>query len=628
METLSKRQKEIVKLLSNQRQDTFMNGKVIANLLNVSLRTIQNEMKILKENGIVIADKKGYCLSNDIDETSILNNENDDIEFTLLRNLLFYDKPWNFYDLAEKLYISESSLQQQLNKIKTIIQENELTLLIQNSNVFIQGTEYNKRRLLREIIYSKLPSNIINIENLDLYFKDMNIRKIHEILSTSLETNGYYIKDTYSSSLLFNIIIALYRMSKGMHVSEKDIVISPSKTKTSEYCLASDICNRFSNHYSISVSEQDIWYIENLFKGNILPNSISSVVPYDEDFQDSIKQILLSVLNSYMINVNFNDSIQNLTLHVYELIKRAHNNSYATNQIRTTIKESCPLIYDIAVSFAKNIETHFNITIPDEEISFLSVYIGFIIENNTEKTSQINILLYANNYQHISDYIKQKLYEKYGNSIIVTAINPDNQSIPRLNVNIIISTIPLEIIGRKIIYISPFLTQDDLKRIDKEINLCIQKIENKKNNDFLASCFNPKLFFIDDSISTKEEAISFLAQSLKEYGVVDEDFYHSVLERERLSSTCFFHSFAIPHALQMNAKETLIAILINKKGIVWDKNKIKLVLMIASNKNNISKFSKIYEHLAKILCSPENLNALIQCNSLSEILHILRFEIL
>ena len=57
-----------------------------------------------------------------------------------------------------------------------------------------------------------------------------------------------------------------------------------------------------------------------------------------------------------MITVDVTQSIQNLALHVYELIKRAEHNSYVSNQIKTTIKENCPLIYDIAVSFAKRLK--------------------------------------------------------------------------------------------------------------------------------------------------------------------------------------------------------------------------------------------------------------------------------
>ena len=129
----------------------------------------------------------------------------------------------------------------------------------------------------------------------------------------------------------------------------------------------------------------------------------------------------------------------------------------------------------------------------------------------------------------------------------------------------------------------------------------------------------------DVKANAKEKAISFLCSKMTEFGIVSDGFYESVIERERLSSTCFFNSFAIPHALIMNAKETMLAILINRKSIQWDDNNIKLVILIAVKKGGVSEFSKVYEHLAKVLCSPVYLSNLIQCNTYSEVLQAIKF---
>ena len=621
MKQLTVRQKNIIKILQESSEN--ISGKIIADTLSVSLRTIQNDMNELKKLGIISANKTGYSLTGQSTNTTCI--EEDDRKSTILQYLLSSNKPLNIFDLAEKLYISESLLQLELAKIKNDLKIRNLTLTIKNNTISITGNEFNKRQLLKQIIYSKLPSNVINIENLSSYFKDMDVKKIHEIIDTSIEANGYHIHDSCSSSLLFNIIIALYRISKGMHMTELNNHLTDKEKQTVEYRLACDVCNRFGLHYGIHIQQQDILYIANLFKGNIISSNKSINMVYSNDFNNQISEILLTVLNQYMITVDVTQSIQNLALHVYELIKRAEHNSYVSNQIKTTIKENCPLIYDIAVSFAKSIETSFNIIIPDEEIGFLSVYIGFIIENAKEYTNKIQVLLYANNYQHIANNIENRLISKYKDQISIHVVNSDKDTLPDKNFDIIISTLHLEIIGRKVIMISPFLTKDDLNKIDEEINECLHKKELKRNNEFLMSCFNPKLFFIDNTINTKEKAISFLCSKMTEFGIVSDGFYESVIERERLSSTCFFNSFAIPHALIMNAKETMLAILINRKSIQWDDNNIKLVILIAVKKGGVSEFSKVYEHLAKVLCSPVYLSNLIQCNTYSEVLQAIKF---
>ena len=86
----------------------------------------------------------------------------------------------------------------------------------------------------------------------------------------------------------------------------------------------------------------------------------------------------------------------------------------------------------------------------------------------------------------------------------------------------------------------------------------------------------------------------------------EEGFVESVLEREQLSSTCFFDTFAIPHALDMNATHTMICVLTSESGIQWDDHVIHIVLMLAVQQmteknlwNFIMVLFKLWKNLRK-----------------------------
>ena len=89
----------------------------------------------------------------------------------------------------------------------------------------------------------------------------------------------------------------------------------------------------------------------------------------------------------------------------------------------------------------------------------------------------------------------------------------------------------------------------------------VWKISKIKRNNILSSFFDEKLFFKSNDFGNKEDVIRFLGQNVIDYGLCEEGFVESVLEREQLSSTCFFDTFAIPHALDMNATHTMICVL-------------------------------------------------------------------
>ncbi|RNM31036.1 hypothetical protein EDX97_00225 [Absicoccus porci] len=60
----------------------------------------------------------------------------------------------------------------------------------------------------------------------------------------------------------------------------------------------------------------------------------------------------------------------------------------------------------------------------------------------------------------------------------------------------------------------------------------------------------------------------------------------SVLQREKLSSAGFFGTFTIPHAMELNVKRTMCSVLLSPKGILWDDEKVYIVLMIAVQKRS------------------------------------------
>ena len=64
-------------------------------------------------------------------------------------------------------------------------------------------------------------------------------------------------------------------------------------------------------------------------------------------------------------------------------------------------------------------------------------------------------------------------------------------------------------------------------------------------------------------------------------GIVDETFITSVFMREEMSPTSFFGLFAIPHALEMSAARTMVAVLLSERGVKWGNETVHIVLMIA-----------------------------------------------
>src|SRR5699024_6295723 len=98
--------------------------------------------------------------------------------------------------------------------------------------------------------------------------------------------------------------------------------------------------------------------------------------------------------------------------------------------------------------------------------------------------------------------------------------------------------------------------------------------------------------------------------------LVSEKFIDDVIKREKLSSTAFNNIVAVPHSMQINARKSSIAILINDKSTSWgDSEGIQLISLIAMNKDKRKIYRNIYDDYIKVLAETKNATALTKCKN-------------
>lgn len=612
MEKLTEKQQRILRALG--KSGGTASGKELADMTGISLRSIQYEMQDLKARGAVSSSAQGYALTGSVSIGASSGNDNDDVQM-ILQRLLSSEAPVNLQDLSEELFMSESALRARLRKIQAMIMDQHLDLAIHGNEAAITGTELDKRRMIRRMIFSNVSSDTFNINQYCRFFEDVDIMVLKRIIEESLASAGYCIQTPCASSLLLGILIGLYRFYKGIH--------TPAEIRydhdSSEFRIAQIICTRFQDHYDCSVTDNDVSYIAGLFQGQILETSASGQRSLlSPEFEEDIGKLLSSVLESYMISCDISPFLHNLCLHVFELIQRGSIDNYVQNSSHVSMRESCPFIYDVAVSFARNLEKSFHIAIPDDEIGFLAVHIGLIIGQNDTDDLTVSILLYSSSYHQISRRIQDRLEEIYGSQISIHSVDPASGSLDMQghNYDLIVSTQHLDVIGRRVIEITPFYSVMDRSNLSTAISSCVHEKETRRNYQRLMSCFMPELFFRRTDIREKEDAIRFLSQKMIDFGTVNEGFTKSVLEREEISPTCFFNSFAIPHSIRMDANKTMFAVLINEDGILWNDSTIRLCMLIAIKREDIKTFSDTYNGAVKILMDSKCFSRLVSSRTL------------
>ena len=194
---LTKRQLEIVNIIKKER---IVSSSKIGQMLNVSSKTIRNEINEInskcKSSYIVSEKGSGYKINSNLqvqinDEDSQLNRN-----FLILRDLLSKEEI-DLYELAESLFISESTLLKSIQMLNEIIRKRNPNIQIQrNHNMLkLNGSEEERRQVSTYFLMHELEEYNFDLKNYADFFSLFDLNILKELI---LEFNKeYHIKMKY-----------------------------------------------------------------------------------------------------------------------------------------------------------------------------------------------------------------------------------------------------------------------------------------------------------------------------------------------------------------------------------------------------------------------------------------------
>ena len=214
----SKRQKAIILYLSNRQKLSAMEvpGKQIADHLQISLRTLQNEIKIINHsvNGTLVASSnRGYSLNKEALSSLHLSPQlQDDDEIQILKCLLLERGPFWLEDLEERFFLSTSAFLNKIKKLNSALTEYQLEIRREKNQLLIKGNEYQIRRLIHDLIMREIGLTYDGLEIASNYFKNINTVEVQALILSAIHKHNYFIESCYTTNLVINILTAFFRI--------------------------------------------------------------------------------------------------------------------------------------------------------------------------------------------------------------------------------------------------------------------------------------------------------------------------------------------------------------------------------------------------------------------------------
>lgn len=617
---LSHRQYVIVKTL--EESSSPISASTLCSVLNISDRTLRLDIKSINNilsKKLIESSKEGYYIRNNHQTKEILSDIffNDSKElFEKIILMLLNNERCSMYELIENCSYSDSYIRKELLTAREYLKNYDLILVSNKNGYSIVGHEWNKRKVLADMLYQEANS-FLSQGNSSIYSKQ-DYQTIKQVIRNTSAQFNIELNDIYRSNLTVYLAICIERGKTNHKLNELPEYIE--KVNISEYadCLLSSLEDKFR----FSFHSYDRVYLSKLIDDMaFMNNDETEISKRNDDFKDIIEKILIETLNRYSLKLDYTEMVDTFTQHIKGLLNRLKTSYFFKNDLTSGIKHSYPLVYDVAVYLSYLIERQFDVKVNEDEIGLISIYLGLLINDNIP--DKLNAVCICPEYLGLRNSFLRILEKNFGQKLELDIIISDIAEIDNLNKYDLIISIYNSYQKSNTVVVSPFLTNEDIQNINRKISF-IESIKEKEDiykqiNKYL----NSDLFFRNMYFSDKYEALRFLAKQVVQKGYAPEELVEAVVERENFSSTCFFNKFAIPHALENIAYETRICTLINDRPMIWDDQKIKVVILIASCDEDYLNFKPLYTSLIKLLKDDEQLAKIVMCDNFDEFQNLL-----
>lgn len=626
---MNKREQEILSYLT--KNNGWVSAKKISNSIGISTRSIRKYISTLNKRNIdpiVLSSNKGYKLDYKNYKES-LNKKSKNFNLTpserrklLICELLIHGNI-NFLNFLNKLFISEATFNNDLISVKSVFKRYHLTVNQHKDFLFLKGSEINKRTMLSELVEQKNWANFGPDSQLNTNAfanSEISIRKLSNIIERILVEEDIYINDYTLQFIVIHIYIMITR------IKSKNIIKSKNYSSNHIPQIVKLIGEKLQEEYKIKISQIELKYLDNIIQNNLPLKEKSN----NQDCRQLVINILIKVEQIYALNLINDDFINKFSFHIENLYERTIDNIHIKSPLEDDINENYPLIYDVSIYIASQLEKVWEKNIDSTEIDYIAFHIGSFLAMSQQNNFKIKCLIYYKEYYDVKNRLKYKLNNLFSDSLIISDIRrlDSNQPIST-DIDLIITTSKdftlYQSTSIPIFIISPILSYKNINGLRAMISSIKETKEAAMLKSFLLELLKPELFKKNLYFNNEIEAITYLCNETEKLGYSNQDFKKSVLERERSSSTAFFNELAIPHALNCEAKKSFFSIVINDHKMSWGDKKINIICLFGINSASEKKgFRMFFEKIINIFSDIENIKKMKSTKNYIDFINLLK----
>lgn len=596
-----------LRLLNILESNFLVQDKYLIDVLKVSSKTINNEIKSLNEIfgscAYIESKNSNYSLyiiklEEYLKKKRSIYEAGENFDSSKVRLVYIFKKLVStsdgqlIDDLAFEMIVSRTTLNTDLKKLNEII--NDYNLVIKgkpNIGIKIVGLEKDIRIFILENIYNYMYKEDIFDKEDNKFFDEMFVK--------------YKIDEQAKGEFLKYLTVSIDRFANGFRLN---LVENQYEELLDSYAkdFIKEVCEYTTLKYGITLNQDEMKFLAICFATMRVPTKINKIrenLKYTEEYKKLVQEILEIVVYEYGLKFDTSDIIEEFIYHIYFLMERLKYGVRYHNNMKEKIKKDFPVSYKIARTASEVITEKYQYSVSEDEISYLAIYFETFLKKIKIQPDNLKILLVTNAGPAYKKLMIKEL-ENISQSSEITVVTT-YENVKYDDFDIIISTV-----NKNFETTTPIIYQNeilDIVYLKKEINFL--RYVNKMNNpairgmeSIVLSSMSESTFFVCDNRKTYAENLETMIKGLEAKGFVDKEFLLRIREREQKSSMIFADSVAFPHTQNEKENSLLIALGVCKDGFK-DNKELKLIFLACVPKDGDQGLllAKTYDELISII---------------------------
>ena len=564
MKQLFNNENRIAVILKNIEMQSVCSVESLAAKLDVSQKTIRNDIKELNcllGGYACISNNKGTCklivfapkgfteIRNKIYKQEDLFNSSHTRMAYMFWQLMHAEEPYLTDDLSEEMKVARTTTISDLNRLRKAIEKYDLKIKGKaNTGLALCGDEFKIRLFILENIYEQLYLNFPLGQTIREKLYDFQER-------LSMDALGF--------GFFYRFFVVMIQRIESGHTITKLEAKYEELYGSSAYMIVDEFLNEIEQVKGYQISKEERLFLSISVAGMRTPANTAEIeqkISISEGVADLIIEILDRIKAELNVTVVANELFDDFVYHVFFMINRLKYGFHIYNPMVDDFKNKYSVAYKMAEIAKGVLEEREGIEMTEDEMGFLAAYFGvFLLEQEPEK-KRCKIAIVCGSGKIIGRLIENQLKKIFD-------VEPEFEFFYGIfdekrkdDFDYIVTTTELHMDTKTpVVFMDEVFDREYIQRKFENMRYLSEagRTIRKGIDSLFMNLLDETRFFVLDQESSYDENVDRMVRALTNQGELDAGFAQRVREREKYSTMVLDHNIAFPHIKNMLPKLTL-----------------------------------------------------------------------